>query len=114
MSRVNMSFSDHKIDPDSLAVLPRTPGVYIFKGEGTLPLYIGKSVDIRSRVMSHLRTPDEASMVAQTRRIDFIETAGEIGALLLESVDWTQPRPMLLASLSPLAKDWLQDLALIR
>lgn len=80
-----MSFSDHKIDPDSLAVLPRTPGVYIFKGEGTLPLYIGKSVDIRSRVMSHLRTPDEASMVAQTRRIDFIETAGEIGALLLES-----------------------------
>jgi excinuclease Cho len=48
-------------------------------------LYIGKSVDIRSRVMSHLRTPDEASMISQTRRIDFIETAGEIGALLLES-----------------------------
>jgi excinuclease Cho len=35
--------------------------------------------------MSHLRTPDEASMIAQTRRIDVIETAGEIGALLLES-----------------------------
>jgi len=75
----------HKIDPDSLAALPRSAGVYIFKGEGTLPLYIGKSVDIRSRVMSHLRAPDEASMIAQTRRIDFIETAGEIGALLLES-----------------------------
>ena len=75
----------HKIDTDSLAALPRSAGVYIFKGEGTLPLYIGKSVDIRSRVMSHLRAPDEASMIAQTRRIDFIETAGEIGALLLES-----------------------------
>ena len=73
------------MDPDNLAVLPRSPGVYIFKGEGTLPLYIGKSVDIRSRVLSHLRTPDEASMISQTRRIDFIETAGEIGALLLES-----------------------------
>ena len=48
-------------------------------------MYIGKSVDIRSRVMSHLRAPDEARMVAQTRRIDFIETAGEMGALLLES-----------------------------
>ncbi len=84
-SLVNMSFSDHKIEPDNLAVLPRTSGVYIFKGEGTLPLYIGKSVDIRSRVLSHLRTPDEASMMAQTRRVDFIETAGEIGALLLES-----------------------------
>jgi excinuclease Cho len=81
----NPSVTEHKIDPASLAALPRTPGVYIFKGEGTLPLYIGKSVDIRSRVMSHLRAPDEVSMIAQTRRIDFIETAGEIGALLLES-----------------------------
>ena len=81
----NPSVTEHKIDPASLAALPRTPGVYIFKGEGTLPLYIGKSVDIRSRVMSHLRAPDEASMIAQTRRIDFVETAGEIGALLLES-----------------------------
>ena len=75
----------HMIDPDSLAALPRAPGVYIFRGEGTLPLYIGKSVDIRSRVMSHLRTPEEMRMIAQTRRIDFIETAGEMGALLLES-----------------------------
>lgn len=85
MAVANSSALEHKIDPDSLAALPRTSGVYIFKGEGTLPLYIGKSVDIRSRVMSHLRTPEEASMTAQTRRIDFIETAGEIGALLLES-----------------------------
>jgi len=85
MSSVESSVPIHKIDPASLAALPRGSGVYIFKGEGTLPLYIGKSVDIRSRVMSHLRTPDEASMIAQTRRIDFIETAGEIGALLLES-----------------------------
>ena len=65
--------------------LPRTAGVYIFRGEGTLPLYIGKSVDIRARVMSHVRAPDEAKMMSQTRRVDFIETAGEIGALLLES-----------------------------
>jgi excinuclease Cho len=85
MMRTDSNLPEHKIDPESLAALPRTFGVYIFKGEGTLPLYIGKSVDIRSRVMSHLRAPDEASMIAQTRRIDFIETAGEIGALLLES-----------------------------
>jgi excinuclease Cho len=85
MSTTSPDMPSHKIDPDSLAALPRSAGVYIFRGEGTLPLYIGKSVDIRTRVMSHLRTPDEASMIAQTRRIDFIETAGEIGALLLES-----------------------------
>lgn len=39
-------------------------GVYQFHGESeTLPLYIGKSVNIRSRVLSHLRTADEASML---------------------------------------------------
>ena len=79
-TRLNAAF-----DPPVLAALPRTSGVYLFQGDGALPLYIGKSVDIRTRVLSHLRTPDEASMLARTRRVDFIETAGEIGALLLES-----------------------------
>ena len=65
--------------------LPHAPGVYIFHGDGSLPLYIGKSVDIRSRVLSHLRHPDETRMVSLTRRFEALETAGEIGALLLES-----------------------------
>lgn len=73
------------MDASLLNALPRTPGVYIFRGDGTLPLYIGKSVNIRARVQSHWRAPDEARMLAQTRRVDFIETAGEIGALLLEA-----------------------------
>ncbi len=68
-----------------LADLPSAPGVYIFWGDSSLPLYIGKSVDIRSRVMSHFRQPDEARMLAQTRRIECLPTAGEMGALLLES-----------------------------
>ena len=82
MAGVAVSMS---VAPDNLAALPRGAGVYIFQGAGQLPLYIGKSVDIRARVLSHLRAPDEASMMAQTQRIDVIETAGEIGALLLES-----------------------------
>ena len=85
MAKLDAPAQPHLIDPASLAALPRTPGVYIFRGEGTLPLYIGKSVDIRSRVLAHLRAPDEAEMIAQSRRVDFIETAGEIGALLLEA-----------------------------
>jgi excinuclease Cho len=84
----------HQIDPDSLAALPRTSGVYIFKGEGTLPIYIGKSVDIRSRVLAHLRAEDEAEMIAQSRREEFIETAGEIGALLLEARLIKQQSPL--------------------
>lgn len=71
---------------DSIADLPNTPGVYIFHGAtGDLPLYIGKSVNIRSRVMSHLRTPDEVRMLRQTEKITCIRTTGEIGALLLEA-----------------------------
>lgn len=69
-----------------LEALPKQPGVYFFHGESeAMPLYIGKSVNIRSRVLSHLRTPDEAAMLRQSRRITFIQTAGELGALLLEA-----------------------------
>lgn len=53
-----------------LEALPKQPGVYFFHGESdAMPLYIGKSVNIRSRVLSHLRTPDEAAMLRQSRRI---------------------------------------------
>lgn len=70
----------------TLADLPAAPGVYIFHGkEGDLPLYIGKSVNLRQRVLSHLRTVEEARMLRQTRRISHLRTAGGIGALLLEA-----------------------------
>jgi len=73
------------IDRASLDALPSHPGIYIFRGEDDLPLYIGKSINIRTRVLSHLRTPAEARMLQQSRHVEFQCTAGEIGALLLES-----------------------------
>jgi excinuclease Cho len=73
------------IDRASLDALPARPGIYIFRDEHEAPLYVGKSVNIRSRVLSHLRTPQEARMLKQSRRVEFCRTAGEIGALLLES-----------------------------
>ncbi|MGL4723502.1 MAG: excinuclease Cho [Scandinavium sp.] len=79
----------------SLEALPSLPGVYIFHGESeTLPLYIGKSVNLRSRVLSHLRTPDEAAMLRQTRRITWTRTAGEVGALLLEAKLIKEQQPL--------------------
>jgi excinuclease Cho len=75
--------------------LPGAPGVYIFHGQaGDLPLYIGQSVHLRNRVLSHLRTEDEARMLRQTQRIEHIRTAGEIGALLLESQLIKQKQPL--------------------
>jgi excinuclease Cho len=74
-----------RIDRASLDGLPSKPGVYLFLDADGMPLYIGKSVNIRSRVLAHLRTPEEAAMLRESRRVDHIRTAGEIGALLLES-----------------------------
>lgn len=73
------------IDRASLDALPPAPGVYLFLNEHDVPVYIGKSVNIRTRVLSHLRTPEEMAMLEAARRIDFVRTAGEIGALLFES-----------------------------
>ena len=74
-----------QIDPALIAQLPHAPGVYIFRGDTALPLYIGKSMDIRNRVMSHIRNDEKSRMIAQARHIDYIETAGDIGAQLLEA-----------------------------
>lgn len=75
--------------------VPAAAGVYVFHGEaGDLPLYIGKSVNIRHRLLSHLRNPDEARMLRQTRAISHIRTAGEIGALLLEAQMIKQQHPL--------------------
>ena len=74
---------------------PTGAGVYVFHGEsGDLPLYIGKSVNIRARLLSHLRNADEARLLRQTRRITCTRTAGEIGALLLEAQQIKQQHPL--------------------
>jgi excinuclease Cho len=74
-----------RLDPAMIAQLPHAPGIYIFRGETTLPLYIGKSIDIRSRGLSHIRGEEKTRMIAQARSVDYVETAGDIGAQLLES-----------------------------
>lgn len=69
--------------------VPQSCGVYLFYGEGSVPLYIGKSVKLRSRVMSHFqaagREAREMRIAQEIRRIEWRETAGELGALLLEA-----------------------------
>jgi len=76
--------------PQELAEeLPERPGVYRFHGERDALLYVGKANNIRTRVLAHWQgsTRDARSqqLVELTRRVDWIETAGELGALLLEA-----------------------------
>jgi DNA polymerase-3 subunit epsilon len=69
--------------------LPELPGVYIFEDEQHKPLYIGKSINIKKRVLSHFGHDHDNSKefkIAQTiKHISTKTTAGELEALLLES-----------------------------
>lgn len=77
------------IDEHLINDMPDNCGVYLFYGENNLPLYIGKSVNLRSRIMSHFssdhNSTKEMRISQQIKHIEVIETAGEFGALLLES-----------------------------
>ncbi len=85
------------LDAGIVDELPDTPGVYLFYADNNLPLYVGKARDIRQRVLSHFSADHasarEMNLAQQVRRIDWIETAGEIGALLKEAVLVKQLQP---------------------
>jgi DNA polymerase-3 subunit epsilon len=77
------------LPPDLADELPEGPGVYLFRGEGGVLLYVGKSRNLRSRVFDHFasahRSSKESKLARQVRSVEWIETGGELGALLLES-----------------------------
>jgi len=81
-----------------LESLPDVPGVYLMYGENDLPLYLGKSKRLRSRVLDHFSQAQhhgtEAEIARQIRRLDWLETAGELEALLLESELVKQLKPL--------------------
>lgn len=86
------------LPPELADDLPEKPGVYRFMGEDDVPLYIGKAKNIRARVMQHWQgasTDAKAQKLGEmTRRIEWTETAGELGALLLESRQVREMKPL--------------------
>lgn len=69
--------------------LPQSSGVYLFLDARNYPLYIGKSVNLRSRVASYLRKADAQEerlqrMVYEAQSLRHIQTETELMALLLE------------------------------
>jgi DNA polymerase-3 subunit epsilon len=71
--------------------LPEGPGVYRFFGENDELLYIGKSHSLRARILGHFTHEQteakEQKKARQTRRMDWLETAGVLGAQLKEA-EW--------------------------
>jgi DNA polymerase-3 subunit epsilon len=78
--------------------LPEGTGVYRFFGEGDALLYVGKANSLRSRVCSHFAAKDPGSidhrLAGQVRRVDWVETAGELGAMLREAEWIRNQRPL--------------------
>ncbi|HYE22287.1 MAG TPA: exonuclease domain-containing protein [Verrucomicrobiae bacterium] len=77
------------IPKEQIANLPNTPGVYIFYGDNNVPIYVGKSINLKNRITSHftddIHSVKEMKITQQIKNIEVIETAGELGALILES-----------------------------
>ncbi|MCX6693233.1 MAG: excinuclease ABC subunit UvrC [Methanomicrobiales archaeon] len=71
-----------------LATLPQEPGCYLFRDDKGSVIYIGKAKDLKRRVSSYFQRHDLDSktriMVGHAHHFDFIVTANEVEALLLE------------------------------
>ncbi len=69
---------------------PQTPGVYLMKSDIDKIIYVGKAKNLRSRVRSYLtdgkdHSPKTRLLVRQIEKIDYILTATEVEAFLLEA-----------------------------
>ncbi|GAA5235375.1 ethanolamine utilization protein [Verticiella sediminum] len=85
--------------------LPNAPGVYRFEDERGAPLYIGKAVDLRRRVLSHFsgdhRRTASMELSQQVRRVAWTETASELEALLVEASQVKALAPLYNRQLRP-------------
>ena len=75
---------------ETVRQLPTGSGVYLMKDEHARVIYIGKAVNLRSRVGSYFTTAAAqemrtAGLVPEIRDVEVIETESEVDALLLEA-----------------------------
>lgn len=89
----SFSFPIH-IERSSIDSLPQACGVYVLRGANDMPLYVGRSLNLRGRVLAQLNNHDEQLLVRQTRRVEHHRCAGEIGAALLEAQLMRELRPL--------------------
>ena len=76
------------LPPELADDLPDAPGVYLFRDEHDAVLYVGRSRNVRSRVFDHFtgarRSNRHSDLTTHVRKVEWVETGGELGALLLE------------------------------
>ncbi len=77
--------------------LPTTPGVYLMKDDRGRVIYVGKAVNLRSRVSSYFhrgnRDSKTQALVSAVKVLEHVDTDSDIEALLLESLLIKEYRP---------------------
>lgn len=84
------------LDLNELESIGNVPGVYIFKDDLHQPVYVGKSVTLKKRVLSHFQStsPKEIKVSQQVYHVETIPTGSELAALLLESKLIKEMKPL--------------------
>ncbi len=84
-----MSPIDHTALKAKVREVPDSPGVYFWKDENGETLYIGKAKSLRKRLTSyfghHPDFPKVQVLMSHARDVDYLSTATEMDALLLEA-----------------------------
>lgn len=89
-------FDNPNISAEQINMLPQEAGVYYFFNSDRDLIYVGKSKNIRKRVMTHLlnsHTNKGMAMRKEIADIDFEVTGNELVALLKESDQIKQKKP---------------------
>src|SRR5690625_218012 len=87
------------VDKAKLQAIPEKTGVYIMKNAKGEIIYVGKAISLRNRVRSYFQpsgrqtSPKVRLLADQVVDIDYIVTANEVEALILESNLVKQHRP---------------------
>ena len=99
-SRIKPDMPDVRIPPNlpasELDGLPTGAGVYYFYDGDDQILYVGKSINIKKRVLSHFHPKEKkkwAELWKSVHSISYEETGSELVALLLESQEIKELQP---------------------
>ncbi len=102
LEHVPLKGLNSRLSREEIMNLPESPGVYYFHEEDGNIIYIGKSINIKSRILAHLSnnlTKRAVEMRDRVVHITYELTGSELVALLLESDEIKKYKPVFNRSL---------------
>lgn len=87
MNKILFRIPKTKIYPKVYKDIPESPGIYVFFKKDT-PIYIGKAINLKSRVSSYFNLNLEAKtakMISEAKYIGYVNVSNDFEALLLEA-----------------------------